>query len=192
MTNRALQETDADLYRPLLDGDPEALGPIYDRYGGLAYGLALRILGDPGRAEEVVQDAFTRLWSNPSSYAPDRGAFRSWFLTMVRNRSIDALRGRGQRERGEVELPVQLRDGNADSDPWQALSVSLERSTSKEALDSLPPAQRQVVELAYFGGHTHVEIAAELNLPLGTVKGRLRLALEKLHSYLSGRGFLVA
>ncbi|MEA2645008.1 MAG: hypothetical protein QOE92_91 [Chloroflexota bacterium] len=190
MTNRALVETDADLYRPLLEGHPDALADIYDRYGGLAYGLALRILGDPQRAEEVVQDAFTRLWRNPASYDPTRGAFRSWFLTMVRNRSIDVLRGRGGRERGEVELPVQLRDASPASDPWQALSVSLERTTVREALESLPENQRQVVELAYMAGYTHAEIASNLDLPLGTVKGRMRLAMEKLHSYLTGRGFI--
>ena len=183
-------QTDADLYVPLRGGHPEAVQLIYERYGGLAFSLAVRILGDAGRAEDVVQDVMTSVWRKPERFDPERGAFRTWFLTLVRNRSIDVLRGKEKREHRETQLPVQARASSAASDPWQAVSLSLERKALREALDSIPADQRHIIELAYFGGYTQSEIAERLQLPLGTVKGRLRLGLEKLHSYLSGRGLI--
>jgi RNA polymerase sigma-70 factor (ECF subfamily) len=163
---------------------------IYERYGGLAFSLAVRILGDAGRAEDVVQDVMTSVWRKPERFDPERGGFRTWFLTLVRNRSIDVLRGKEKREHRETQLPVQARPASVASDPWQAVSLSLERKALREALDSIPADQRHIIELAYFGGYTQSEIAERLQLPLGTVKGRLRLGLEKLHSYLSGRGLI--
>lgn len=191
MRTSDLQRPDADLFAPLLNGEIAALERIYERYGGLAYGVALRILGDTGRAEEVVQDAFTALWRKPTSFDPDRGSFRSWFLVLVRNRAIDVLRGQGRRARGgDLQLPPELPDRGPGSDPWHSVSLSLEQAEVRAAMGSLSDGQREAIELAFFGGYSHSEIAAMLRLPLGTVKGRLRLGLEKLHSYLAGRGFL--
>jgi RNA polymerase sigma-70 factor (ECF subfamily) len=185
-----LERPDADLFVPLLNRDGEALERTYERYGSLAYAIALRILGDPGRAEEVVQDAFTALWSKPSGFDPERGSFRGWFLMVVRNRAIDVLRGRSRGRAGEVELPSELSDRQGGGDPWHSVSLSLEQDEIRSAVKSLSDVQREAIELAFFGGYTHSQIATMLRLPLGTVKGRLRLGLEKLHSYLSGRGYL--
>ena len=133
---------------------------------------------------------FTTIWSKPGRFDPRRGSFRTWLLTLVRNRAIDALRGRARRDRGEVELVRELPAISPGSDPWQEVSLGLERKAIRDALESIPPEQRRAIELAYFEGYTHREISERLRLPLGTVKGQLRLGLEKLHSYLSGRGML--
>ena len=172
----------------LAAGNPAALAELYDRYGGLAFGVALRILGDRARAEDAVQEAFLGVWNRASSFDPGRGTLRSWLLASVRNRSIDFVRGRGAHERAEVGLESASRRLASESDPWREVALSLERTAVREAVESLPAEQRHVVELAYFGGYSQTEIAGMTRLPLGTVKGRMRLALEKLSSYLRGRG----
>lgn len=163
---------------------------LYDRYAALAYGVAMRILGDPARAEDAVQDAFLNLWHRAATFDADRGSIRAWLLTSVRNRCIDHLRGRGSRERREQELSPDVDYASSTSDPWREVSLSLERTAVRDAMASLPAEQRQVVEMAYFGGYSHTEIAAMSRVPLGTVKGRMRLALEKMGSYLRGRGLV--
>jgi RNA polymerase sigma-70 factor (ECF subfamily) len=188
----ARELSDPELAAGLAAGDVEALRMLYRSYGTLAYALAVRILGDPGRAEDVVQDAFMRVWSHAASYDPDRGSLRSWLLTTVRHRAIDYLRGRPGKARRELELTLEVPAQGAGSDPWRDVAESLERQAVRQALASLPPDQRQVVELAYFGGYTQREIAEIVSVPLGTVKGRTRLALEKLASYLQGRGLVDA
>ena len=154
----------------------------------------MRVLGDPGRAEDVVQDAFVNIWNHAASFDGARGSLRAWLLTSVRNRAIDYVRGRGAHERREEELPPDLpvKTGPSDepADPWREISLSLERAAVRDALASLPVEQRQVIELAYFGGYTHTEISHMTRLPLGTVKGRMRLGLEKMSSYLRGRGLV--
>jgi len=150
----------------------------------------MRVLGDPGRAEDAVQDAFVNVWNRAASFDAQRGSLRAWLLTSVKNRSIDYLRGRGRREREERELEPDVAYAQSPSDPWREVALSLERTAVRDALASLPAEQRQVVELAYFGGYTHVEIADMARVPLGTVKGRMRLALEKMGSYLRGRGLV--
>lgn len=181
-------DADAEIVVPLREGRPEAIEIIYDRYAGLAYGLALRILGDPGRAEDVVQEVLLSVWRKPTSYDPSRGSVRTWLMTLVRNRSIDGLRGQWRRQGSDVELGADLPDLSGHSDPWPAVALSLERDVVREALAALPADQRQAVEMANYGGYSHSEIAERLGLPLGTVKGRLRLAMEKMHSFLSARG----
>ena len=174
----------------MVAGSQDALAEVYDRYAPLAYGVALRILGDPARAEDVVQEAFMKIWNNAASFDSRRGSLRVWLLTAVRNRSIDYLRGRAAHERRELELQPELAEVGARSDPWRQVSLSLERSAVIEALSSIPAEQRQAVELAFFGGYSHREIADMTRVPLSTVKGRMRLALEKLSSYLQGRGLV--
>src|ERR1700682_6416307 len=117
---------DSDIYLPLRVGDKLAVELAYDRYGAIAYGLAQRILSDPGQAEDVVQEVFLRIWNNPTSFDPSRGSFRTWLLRLIRNRSIDVLRAR-QRRAVPVELPPDLRDRSAAADPWQTLALNLEQ-----------------------------------------------------------------
>jgi RNA polymerase sigma-70 factor (ECF subfamily) len=181
---------DTDLAAQLAVGDQTALAELYDRYGRLAYSVALRVLDDPGRAEDAVQEAFLRIWNHASSFDARRGSLRTWLLTSVRNRSIDYLRGRGAHERQELELRPVLAEDAPRSDPWREVSLSLERSAVREAMTNLPAEQRQAVELAYFGGYSHREIADMTRVPLSTVKGRMRLALEKLSSYLQAKGLV--
>ncbi|HZV49987.1 MAG TPA: sigma-70 family RNA polymerase sigma factor [Candidatus Dormibacteraeota bacterium] len=183
-------DTDLDIAEGLAAGDVDALARLYDRYGALAFSVALRIVGDPGRAEDVVQDAFLKLWHGASRFDAHRGSLRTWVITSVRNRSIDYLRGRNAHERQEREIPLETEAEGFGADPWLEVAQSIQRDVIQEALASLPPEQRQAVELAYFGGYSHREIAEMIRVPLSTVKGRMRLALEKLHSYLQGRGFL--
>jgi RNA polymerase sigma-70 factor (ECF subfamily) len=137
-----------------------------------------------------VQEAFLNVWNRAAAFDPARGSLRTWLLTAVRNRSIDYLRGRGAHERREQDLEPVATAVGAFSDPWHEVSLKLERDAVREALTSLPPEQRQAVELAYFGGYSQTEIADLTRVPLGTVKGRMRLALEKLSSYLRGRGLV--
>lgn len=181
--------SDVDLARRLAARDTAALEQLYDRYGGLAYSVALRVLGDSGRAEDVVQEAFLRLWNSAERFDERRGSLRVLLLTTVRNRSIDYLRGRAAHQRREREIPVSLSSEGPGSDPWQEVALHIEREAVRAAMITLPVEQRQAVEMAYFGGYTHREIAEMTQVPLSTVKGRMRLALEKLHSYLQGRGF---
>jgi RNA polymerase sigma-70 factor, ECF subfamily len=180
---------DHELAAAMAAGSQVALADLYDRYSGLAYGIALRVLGDPARAEDAVQEAFLNVWNRAQSFDPERGSLRTWLLTAVRNRSIDYLRGRGGHERHEVELQPALAT-SPRGDPWREVSLSLEREAVREALASLPPEQRQAIELAYYGGYSQREIAGITGVPVGTVKGRTRLALEKLSSYLRGRGLV--
>ena len=172
----------------LAAGDQDALADLYDRFGQLAFSVALRILGDRGRAEDVVQEVFAKVWNNADQFDLERGSLRSWLMTAVRNRSIDTLRGRGAHERQERELKPDLQATDPTYDPWREVSLSLERSAVREALNSLPLEQRQAVELAYFGGYSHREIADMTVVPLSTVKGRMRIALEKLSVYFVVRG----
>src|SRR5205823_6295270 len=212
-----MARSDPELGAALAAGDQSALARLYDSYGALAYSVALRVLGDPGRAEDVVQDCFLKLWNNAERFDARRGSLRTWLITAVRNRSIEYLRGRGAHERQEREIPLDAgvrnrrvgsrRGGGAHerqgreipldaeatgpgSDPWHEVATAIERDVIREALASLPGEQRQAVELAYFGGYSHREIAEMIRVPLSTVKGRMRLALEKLHSYLQGRGLM--
>lgn len=181
---------DPDLVAQLAAGSQDALAELYDRYGGLAYSVALRVLGDRGRAEDAVQEVFLKIWNRASSFDASRGSLRTWLLASVRNRSIDYLRGRGAHERQELELQPAFAEAAQRSDPWREVSLSLERSAVREAMSNLPAEQRQAVELAYFAGYSHQEIADMTRVPLSTVKGRMRLALEKLSSYLQGKGLV--
>jgi RNA polymerase sigma-70 factor, ECF subfamily len=150
----------------------------------------MRVLGDPGRAEDAVQEAFVSIWSHAATFDAERGSLRAWLLTAVRNRSIDYLRGRAGRERQERGLDPEAAYAVSASDPWREVALSLERAAVRDAITSLPVEQRQVVELAYFGGYSHHEISGMTSVPLGTVKGRMRLALEKMGSFLRGRGLV--
>ncbi len=154
---------------------------LYEEYHRQALGLALRVLGNMGEAEEVVQEAFLAAWRAGHTYDPSRGSTRTWLLTLVRNRAIDVIRARQRR-------PVQPLDESFDppdsSDvPLQA-ALNVDAARVVEAMVRLPPEQRAVIELAYTSGLSHTEIAAKLNVPVGTVKGRIRLGLDRLRQAL--------
>lgn len=174
---------DVEIVGLIAAGDGMAVSRLYDRYGGLAFGLAYRILGDRGSAEEVVQEAFVAVWRSAGSYHPDRGSTRSWLLRIVRNRSIDALRK--AKARPQMIPDERALDGPSASGVDEVVMRRAESGAVRRALLSLSPEQRQTIELAYFGGYTQSEIAGMLDLPLGTVKGRTRLGLRSLHRLLS-------
>jgi RNA polymerase sigma-70 factor (ECF subfamily) len=175
-------QTAAQLQR----GDTAAIEALYDRYGRLALGLAYRILNDRGAAEDAVQEAFVAVWRNAAGFDASRGGLRNWLLSIVRNRAIDRLRGNAK-ARAEVRLDSTERAGGV-LDPWAAVALDLERKQIREAFDELPDAQRRTLGLAYFAGLTHVEIARQMQVPLGTVKGRMRIGLEKMRAFLRARG----
>ncbi len=174
---------DRELLQAIARQDADALVALFDRYNRLAFGLAYRILGDAFVAEEVVQDAFMSIWHNAASYDLSRGTVRTWLLTIVRNRAIDQLRGRFGRSQSDVDLDT-VAPLLAAPDEWDDLLSEIQASAVRAALRALPEEQRVAIELAYFEGLTHVEIAERLGIPLGTVKSRLRLGLQKLHDLL--------
>jgi RNA polymerase sigma-70 factor (ECF subfamily) len=181
-------QDDNALIQFVAQGDSAALAELYDRYGRLAYGLAYRVLSDGQAAEEAVQDAFLQVWRKAGTFDPERGAgFRAWLLTIVHNRAIDTLRRRARHDSREVELdpgaPFQ-----GDADPVFEVLGNLDRDQIRKAMATLPADQRNTIEMAYFEGLTHREIAERHSLPLGTVKGRLRLGLHKLHELLLLQG----
>jgi RNA polymerase sigma-70 factor (ECF subfamily) len=182
---------DEDLMGLVADREPRALEVIFDRHGGPAFSLAYRMCGRRPMAEEIVQEAFLSLWRSGGRYDRARGSVRSWVLSVVHNRAIDTFRREAITTSRDVadlrlaeavhavertELEVERRD--------DARSV-------RTALEELPAEQRQVIELAYFGGFTHSEIATMLDLPSGTVKGRMRLGLAKLRVALGDRAGIV-
>ncbi len=184
--SKAERLADEELMPLIGDKDPGAFEVFYDRHGGVAYSLAYRIVGERGAAEDVTQEAFISIWRSGARYDAARGSVRTWMLGIVRNRAIDALRSKAS---GAPKL-------NFDDDsilehrpaPERTESEALRRETAAEvrgALDELPGEQSKVIELAYFGGFSHSEIAGMLGVPLGTVKGRMRLGLEKIRGGLA-------
>lgn len=168
-------------------GDGRAVAALYDRYSGLVFALGLRMLGSREAAEELVQEAFLRAWRQAATYQPQLGRLSSWLIGIARNLAVDELRRRGarpQKAEGEAEDQVAQIASPSSDDPAEQLAISSRRREVRQALDALPPAQRQVMELAYYRGLTQTEIAARLGDPLGTVKTRMRLATQKLRDLL--------
>jgi RNA polymerase sigma-70 factor, ECF subfamily len=171
---------DEDLMQLVYDGEVRAFEVIFDRHGGAAFSLAYRMCGRRALAEDIVQDAFLGLWRSSVRYDRTRGSVRSWVLRVVHNRAIDAFR----RERATTSKDV-FDDGLSEALPArERTEEEVERRSDarlvRNALEGLPSDQRQVIELAYFGGFSHAQIADTLGLPAGTVKGRMRLGLSKL------------
>jgi RNA polymerase sigma-70 factor, ECF subfamily len=166
--------------------DPEAFEVLYDRHGGVAYSLAYRIVGDRAAAEEVTQEGFISVWRSGARFDAARGSVRSWLLSVVRNRAIDFLRSKaGKAPKLDFDDDSALEQRPAAE---RTEEEALRRETAGEirgALGKLPGEQSKVIELAYFGGFSHSEIAAILGLPMGTVKGRMRLGLEKIRGELA-------
>jgi RNA polymerase sigma-70 factor (ECF subfamily) len=173
---------DEDLMALVRGGDAAAFEVIYERHGGVAFSLALRMCGRRPAAEDVVQEAFLSAWRRSSSYDAARGSVRTWLLGIVHHRAVDALRRSGNDGRRRVDVPVEELDFDADVHVDAEVFAREEAGLVRGALADLPPEQSRVVELAYFGGFTHSEIAEMLGVPIGTIKGRMRLALTKLRT----------
>jgi RNA polymerase sigma-70 factor (ECF subfamily) len=175
---------DDELLALVARGDEAALGAVYDRYGGLVYTIALRVTGDRQTAEEVAQDVFQGVWQTAGSYQAGRGACAAWLVGITRHRAIDAMRSKRERARTREQTIEVGGFAETTGAPDPQMSDFDVRDSVRSALDTLPPPQRQAIELAYYGGLTRVEIAERLGEPLGTVKTRLRLGLLKLRDLL--------
>jgi RNA polymerase sigma-70 factor, ECF subfamily len=176
---------DEELMVVVQDGDAEALEVLYDRHGGPAYSLAHRIMGERQAAEDATQEAFLSVWRTSASYDAARGSVRSWLLQIVRNRAIDALRrssARGGRMDFDDESVLEAQEAPERTDA--EVSRRERAQHVRGALRDLPEDQAQVLGLAYYAGFSHSEIAELLNMPLGTVKGRMRLGLQKVRANL--------
>ena len=167
----------------IVAGDPDALAELYERYKSLVFSLARNVTGSPEAAEEITLDVFTRVWEKAATYRPEKAPLKHWITSITRYRAIDALRRRKNRPdfRSWVWadlLPDSLPADNVD--PTEALEQAQIRHKISEALATLPADQRDALALAYFKGYTHRQIAETLNEPLGTIKTRIRLAIQKL------------
>lgn len=166
------------------EGRAEALEILYDRYAGVCYGLALRILGDRQDAEEVVQDTFVSLWRRAGTYDRRQGRPYSWLLKITRNRAIDELRRKGSARKPRQVAQVQPEMTRGPDSVEAAAGASELQAVVGDALEGLPPDQREVLEMAYMEGLSQREISEHTGIPLGTVKTRTRLALKKLRESL--------
>jgi RNA polymerase sigma-70 factor, ECF subfamily len=171
---------DAELARRLLQRDVSAFEELYDRHSRLVYALVLRILQQATTAEEIVQDVFLQLWRNAAQYNRSRGPFLPWLLALARNRALDQLRLKSERQRRREEQAEELPSVIAVPDFEGALDEKRRAAHVREIMLSLTPQQKRAIEMAYFEGLTHTEIASALNEPLGTVKSWIRNGLLRL------------
>ena len=160
--------------------DETALAELYDRVGGIAYGLAYRVLRDEALAEDAVQDAFLGLWRNAGSFVPERASASTWILTLVHRRAVDVVRREQRRRTEPIESAPEPTGGSAAEAAW----LRLDRERVQEALAQLPDQQREAIELAYYGGYTQSELAERLGQPLGTIKSRMFAGLSRLRELL--------
>lgn len=166
--------------------DAEAFEVFYDRHGGAAYSLAYRILGERGAAEDCIQEAFISIWRSGGKFDSARGSVRSWTLSIVRNRAIDVLRSKANKAPKMTFDDDEILESRPSGELTDEEAMRHETATEvRGALSQLPGEQSKVIQLAYFGGFSQSEIAAMLNVPLGTVKGRMRLGLEKIRGELA-------
>ena len=178
-------QSEAELMRQVAAGEIGGLETLYDRYHTMAYALALRITAETGLAEDVVQDSFLGVWRNAGRYTETKGSVRGWLLAIVRHRAIDAMR----RQRAGVALGDEVDETLPAAltlpDIWPEVAGRLDAQQVRRALTALPPAQREVIELAYFDGLTQREVAERTGAPLGTVKSRMRLGLVSMRQQLA-------
>jgi RNA polymerase sigma-70 factor (ECF subfamily) len=181
---------DEDLISLVEAADAEAFATLYDRHSRAAFSLAYRMMGERQASEDLTQDAFLKVWRGASSYRADRGSVRTWILSIVHNRSIDQIRSQASRRRTQDKVEASAprsQPSEAFAEAWR----NSQRDQVREALNTLPSEQLKILELAYFSGYTHVEISDLLGLPLGTVKGRMRLGLKKIRDYFESRSAAV-
>ena len=174
--------SDAELLAGIARHDEASLAALYDRYHRLAFSLALRVVNDRGRAEDVVQDAFLSVWRKAATFAESRGSAKTWLTSIVRNRAIDLVRARRESDSDDETVLLALRDGAPSV--VEQVTASLDRDAIRTAVAQLPVDQRQAITMAYFEGLSHSEIADATGLPLGTVKSRIRLAMGRLRDAL--------
>ena len=176
--------TDEQLVAFIVRGENWALSEIYDRYTRLVFSLALKILNDRASAEEIVQQVFTKVWRSARDYRAERGKFLTWVMSISRNQCIDELRRRRARPFTPLGDEEWLDELASDDDPAQAVQYTFERARVREALKQIPVEQRIVIELAFWGGLTQQEIAMYCHSPLGTIKTRSRLGMQRLKRLL--------
>ena len=179
---------DEELMQRLQYRDLAAFRALYERYGNLVYSTCLRVVRDNQIAEDMVQEIFLRIWRKPDSFAPQRGRFVTWLTSVTRNRAVDEIRSRNRRFRHETASPEEQErelPGKETNDPALTAEMSDQRRLILNAMADLPAEQREVIELAYFGGLTQQEISERLSQPLGTVKTRIRLGMQKLRVALT-------
>jgi RNA polymerase sigma-70 factor (ECF subfamily) len=164
--------------------EQSALAELYDRYGRVAYGLALRILRDEALAEDAVQDGFLTVWRSAARFMPDRGKASTWILTLVHRRAVDLVRREERRRADSLERAPEQGGGSVEEDAW----LRLRRERVQAALRQLPDQQREALELAYYGGFSQSELAEKLGQPLGTIKSRMFAGLARLRELLGDPG----
>src|ERR671932_428687 len=193
MANRGRQYlilADEDLISLIEAGDAEAFSTLYERHTRAVYSLAYRMMGERQAAEDLTQDAFIKVWRNAASYRVERGSVRTWVLSVVHNRGIDQLRSQASRRRTQDKIEASAprsQPSEAFAETWR----NSRRAQVRGALKTLTSAKLKILELAYFSGYTHLEISELLSLPLGTVKGRMRLGLKKMRDYFGSRDVAV-
>lgn len=189
----SIQElSDQDLLRQIIRRDESALALLYDRHSRLVYSVALRILRSPGDAEEVLQETFVRVWARANTYEPTLGSGAAWLTRIARNGAIDRLRSRKVRHDLDAAVPVDDQAGGGPRPelatmvtPEALLEENVKAGLVRGALRSLPQAQRTLIEAAFFEGYTHTELSERFDVPLGTVKARIRTGLLALRSQLA-------
>jgi RNA polymerase sigma-70 factor, ECF subfamily len=182
-----VDRSDRETMNRLAGGDLGALDQLYEQYGAMAFSIAYRITGERAAAEDVVQESFLGAWRNAARYVDGRGTVRTWLLSIVHHRAIDAIR----RRRPTTELPESetgLPEPLVMPDTWTEVANGLDRAAIQVALARISEVQREAIELAYFNGLTQTEIAERTGVPLGTVKGRLRLGLQGLRAAMLAIG----
>ena len=186
------QEDDHALIKQIGTGDRKAFSILYDRYKSLVFSLAIKIAGSHEMAEDITLDAFTQIWKNADKYHPEKGTVKGWIASIARYRSIDTLRQRNIRL--DVNRPqwldVQLETLPSNDNPGEALELEVMRRKVSNAINRLPEDQQEVLAMAYFKGYTHRQIAEALNEPLGTIKTRIRLGLQKLREIFKDESML--
>jgi RNA polymerase sigma-70 factor (ECF subfamily) len=177
--------SDDALLAVVASGDEDALGELYDRFGRIAYGLALRILRDESLAQDAVQEAFLAVWRSARSFERGRAKPSTWIMTFVHRRAVDLVR-REERRRGD---PLEAAPQQAEVGSDEIAALHTQRLAVQQALARLPPEQREALELAYYGGYTQSELAERLGQPLGTIKSRMFAGLTRLRDLLAEAGF---
>jgi len=164
--------------------DEGALGELYDRYGRVAYGLALRVVRDRALAEDAVQEAFLAVWRSAGAFLAEQGKPSTWILTLVHRRAVDLVRREERRRADPLDETHEPTGEATDEEAW----LRAQRQVVQEALRKLPPEQREAIELAYYGGFTQSELAEKLGQPLGTIKSRMFAGLKRLRELLAESG----
>jgi len=177
---------DASLIKLIARSKMDAFRELYDRYNLLVFSVAFAIVGDRAIAEEITLDVFVRVWQQAKTYRPERAKVSTWLVAITRHHAIDILRSKKSHpEAGGLDWEISsLQNGFAQHDPEEQMELSLQRERIREALAQLPAEQRQALALAYFRGYSHTQIAEALKQPLGTIKTRIRLGMQKLRQLL--------